>query len=179
MKRLTKTIFTIFLMTLLSACGGGGGGGGVGPSYTADFMAAVGGASPRVYLQENRVDGSTIYLDVVVEGVSNLHGAAIKIDYNATMVQWGGSHTAGSLLTGGMDYSNLDGGLEGSVVIGVTGTGEVAGNGVIVTVPFKVIATGDSAITIDAARSDLTDSSSPDPNILTVNSWDGGTISGI
>ena len=179
MRKIIYTIVTVIFISTLSACGGGGGGGPAGPSYTADFTDDAAGATPRVYLQKNSASGNTVYLDVMVAGVTNLHGASLKLDYNSTKVKWGGSHQVGTVLTGGLDESGLDAGIEGSVVIGVTGTGEVAGEGVIVTVPFTVIAAGDSAITIDAARSALTDSTSPDPNVLNVSFWDGGTISGI
>lgn len=110
--------------------------------------------------------------------MTSLHGASIKIDYNASKVKWGGFHQVGDLLTGGFDDSGLAGGVEGSVVLGVTGTGEVDGEGVIVTVPFVVIASGNSFITINGTESKLTDSKSP-PIEHTVSSWEGGTIIGL
>lgn len=170
MKKIACTLLTLILISTLTACGDWS----TDPSSTVDFTAAPAGVAPRVYLSKNRTIGSTVYLDVMVDTVNNLRDAVIKIVYDVSKVQWGGSHTLGSLLAGGLDSSGLDGGLEGSFVIDVVGTGDVPGNGVIVTIPFMVIALGDSPITIDAVGSVLTDSFS---NPLTIDTWDGGTIS--
>lgn len=172
MKKIAYIILIAIVMSTLMACGDWS----TDPSSTVDFTADPPGVAPRVYLSKNRTMGSIVYLDVVVATVIDLHRAVIKINYEPGKVKWEESHTLGTLLTGGLDSSGLDGGLEGSFVIDVVGTGDVPGNGVIITIPFMVIALGDSPITIDAVGSVLTDSFS---NPLTIDTWDGGKISGL
>ena len=186
MKRLTKTIFAIFLTTLLSACGGGGGGGGggVGPSYTVDYTADNAPFTGTVTLQKSSTSGSVVYIDVIASSIDGLYGADIKIDYDHASVTWEGSQQVGEEFEGGLNDIGLYGGSEGRLVLGVarsTGSGGLtsdAGDVVITTIPFRVIAIGESAISF-SIDSRLTDSESPSPGTLTVNSWDGGTFSGI
>ncbi len=187
MKRSIKTIFALSLITLLSACGGGGGGGGgvvVGPSYTADYTSDATTSTGTVSLQKSSTSGSVVYIDVIASSIDGLYGADIKIDYNPAIINWRGSQQVGLDFEGGLNDIKLDDGSEGRVTLGVarpTGSGElssIAGDVVITTIPFKVIAVGESAISFSDSR--LTDSHAPNPNTLTtVSSWNGGMISGI
>ncbi len=165
-------------MTALAACGGSGTSG---PSYTADFTAAGGGGAQSVTLQKNSVSGATVYVNIVVTEVSNLYGADIKLSYDPAKVKWGGSYQAGTVLeaSGTVNYLvGLDGGSEGTVVVGASLQGGATpvnpATGVLVTIPFTVIATGASAI--DFAVADLYDSA---PSGVTVSSMSGGTMSGV
>ena len=191
MNTIIKAIFTVILMTALSACGGGGGGpteptdtgitdtGLTDTGLTADFTpASTSSSSGTVTLQKSSTSGDTVYLDILATGVTGVFGADIKIDYDATKVSWGGSHQVGGQFAGGNSYSSLDGGVEGRVVIGVTGTSEASGDIVIVTVPFKVIGRGGSSITI-STDSQLTDSTAPVPAEISISSWHGGDVEGI
>lgn len=186
MKRSIKTIFALFLMILLSACGGGGGGGTpVGPSYTGDF--AAGNETPgagTVTLQKGSTSGSIVYIDVVITSVNNVGGAAIKLDYDSSKVHWAGSCEEGDFFSSAgvkLKTIALDAGLEGSLVIGITGNEDVTGSGTLLRIPFRVIATGESAITF-SSDSALTDSMAPqyEPVLsYSTSEWIGGTISGI
>ena len=181
MKKIIYAITTAILISTFTACGGSSGGGGVGPSYTADFSDGTAGAEPCVTLQKSSVSGSTVYVNIVVTGVSNLYGADIKLTYDAAKVKWGGSHEEGTVLeaNGTVTYLvGLDSGAEGTLVIGVSLQGNAtpvaSATGVLVTIPFTVIATGTSPI--DFTVTDLYDNI---PVAMTVSSTAGGTISGI
>lgn len=191
-----KRIYILLLLTVvLSSCGwcpstntpfkscGGGSNSPTGASLVADFLASS-PASNSVSLQKNRISGDTVYLDVKATGVNGVFGASIKFNYDATKVKWGGTHETGNFLEGGGSSPTyqvaLDGSTgEGKLVVGValsSGT-PVSGNGTIVTIPFKVIASGNTNITF-SGDSKLTDNASPVPSVVSVTSWDGGTVKG-
>ena len=145
-------------------------------SFTAD--TPVSGAGGTVTLQENRVSGDQVYLDVYVEGVTDMLGASLKINYDPSILDWGGSNEAGSLLEGGgsPNYLVNDGNI-GELIIGVSLSGgdtAANGNGVLITVPFRVVGQGES--TIGFFSSVLTDSTLADIAAVTFN---GGSIVGI
>ena len=177
MQKLIMTIVAVLLTSTLIACGGSGGGRSpVGPSYTGDFTGSAletGG----VALQKSSTSGDTIYVDIEVDSVSNLFGADIKLSIDGSMVALGGDCLAGALLSGATAYCSQSG---NEITIGVSlasPASPVSGSGIIVTVPLKVIAVGVSAVDFKLAA--LYDNGSPIPAQVTVNSWTGGTISGI
>ncbi len=179
MKRMTEILLTTLFIATLTACGGSSGT--TGPSYTADFTASAAGAAPSVTMQKSSVSGSTVYVNIIVTEVNNLYGADIKLTYDATKVKWGGSYQAGTVLeaNGTVNYLvGLDGGAEGTVVVGASLQGGAApvnpANGVLITIPFTVIATGSSAI--DFTVTDLYDNV---PASVTVSSSTGGTMNGV
>lgn len=176
MKKLILTIAAVLLTSTLTACGGGSSSSPVGASYTVDFTGSApeaGGAA----LQKSSVSGDTIYVDIEVDGVSNLFGADIKLSIDDSMIALGGDCSAGALLSGATAYCSQSG---NEITIGVSlvsPASPVSGSGIIVTVPLKVTAAGVSAVDFGLAA--LYDNGSPIPARVTVNSWTGGTISGI
>ena len=176
MKKLIMTIAAIFLTSTLTACGGGGGNSPAGPSYTADFTGST-PAAGEVALKKSSAAGDTVYIDVTAENIINLFGADMKLTIDDTMVTLAGNCTAGALLSGASAYCSQSG---SQIVIGVSlasPASPVSGSGVIVTVPLRVTVSGDSAIDFDLSK--LYDNGAPTPGEVTVNSWTGGTISGI
>ncbi len=181
MNKMIKIITTLIFVTILAACGGSGSGS-TGPSYTADFTAAGGGGAQSVTLQKGSVSGATVYVNIVVTEVNNLYGADIRLSYDAAKVKWGGSYEAGTVLEAKEVTVNylvrLSGGSEGTVLVGASRQGEVdsvpTATGVLVTIPFTVIATGLSDI--DFAVTDLYDNA---PSSVTVLSTSGGVIDGV
>lgn len=158
------------------------GGDTSGPSLVADFTA-VSPASNSVSLQKNRTSGDTVYLDVKATDVGNVFGASVKLEYDASNVKWGGTYETGAFFTGSPTYNVALDGItgEGKLVIGVamqSGSPMVSGSGVIVTIPFRVIATGNTPIAF-SVDSKLTDNASPIPNVVSATSWDGGTLIGL
>ncbi len=179
MNKLIKTITTVLFVTALASCCDSGGT--TGPSYSADFTASAAGGTPSVTLQKSSVSGATVNVNIEVTGVSNFYGADIKLTYDATKVKWGGSYQAGTVLeaNGTVNYLvGLDGGVEGTVVVGASLQGVASpvatATGVLVTIPFTVISTGASAI--DFTLFDFYDNL---PAAVTVSSSTGGTISGV
>lgn len=183
MKRITmKKMFAKMILGLavvgLSACGGGGGGSSpVGPSYTANFTGDAAAGSPGVSLAKKSAGGSTVYVDIVAENVTNLFGADIKMIIDSSKVALGGSCTAGALIPSATVYCTQSG---SEITIGVSlqsPATPVNGSGVIATVPLRVTASGISIVNFSVS-STLYDDTAPTPDEVTINSWDGGTISG-
>lgn len=177
MKKLIIIIAAIVITSTLTGCGGGGSSSSPsGPSYTADFTGST-PAAGEVALKKGSIDGDTVYVDVTADSVTNLFGADIKLTIDDTMVTLAGNCMAGDFLSGATAYCSQNG---SQVVIGVSlasPASPVSGSGVIVTVPLKVVASGDSAVDFDVSK--LYDDGAPLPWEVTVNSWIGGTMSGI
>ena len=157
------------------------GGDPSGPSIVADFTAGT-PASNSISLQKNRTSGDTVYLDIKATGVGNVFGASLKLEYDPSKVKWGGTYEEGDFFTGSPTYNvALDGSTgEGKLVIGVSlqsGDTMVSGDGVIITIPLRVIESGNTAIAF-SRDSKLTDNVSPIPNEVSV-SFSEGTIQGL
>jgi len=87
-------------------------------TFTADTPSS--GAGGTVTLQENRVSGDLVYLDVYVEGVADMLGSSLKLSYNPSILDWSGSYEAGALLEGGGTPNYLvNDGASGELIIGV------------------------------------------------------------
>ena len=99
----TMILKTIAVITILALSGCGFLFPDNDEDYSGNFMAdtPVSGAGGTVTLQENRVSGDLVYLDVYIEGVTDMLGASLKLSYNSSILDWSGSYEAGALLEGG------------------------------------------------------------------------------
>lgn len=176
-----KAVYISCCLIFMASCGNGGGSSPVSPSLTADFVALTSSpASGSVTLQKNRVVGDVVYVDVKITNLSHVFGADIRLDYDKSKVHWTGSYEPGNFLEKGgtPQYWISSTGDEFTVVLfGGQGT-EVGGSGVLLTIPFKVTASVDVAISFNLA-SRMTDSTAPNPATIAVSSWNGGTVKGM
>ena len=148
------TVIALFFIISVSGCGSPYKGG---PALTAYFTSLSSNPYPgSLTLQKNSANKDTVYIDVKVTKVNNVFGASIKIDYDASKVKWAGSYREGDFLekSGASPTYRiaLDGNEgEGRLVVGVSLVSPVvpvSGSGTVITIPFKVIARGDSAISL-------------------------------
>ena len=178
MKTMIMRTIAVISILALSGCGL------ISPKYDEDYSGnfladtPVSGAGGTVTLQENRVSGELVYLDIYVEGVTDMLGASLKLSYNPSILDWAGSYEAGALLEkGGSPNYLVNDGNAGELIIGVSLSGgdtAVAGSDVLITVPFMVVGQGES--TIDFFSSVLSDSTLADIGGV---SYNGGSLVGI
>ncbi len=181
---LDKLIKIIFIL-IISGCGGSDGGSNpAAPTMgfsSADFMpTAASPASGTVSLQKNSINGDTVYIDVKITDMNYVFGGSIYLNYDPGKVNWSGKYQPGTFLENisAPIYMVALGGGEGTLVIGVSlmaPSSTHSGSGVLITIPFQVIAAGTSAISFSGVSALFDDAT---PNHLAVSSWDGGTITG-
>lgn len=176
---LQKMIF-VLSMFLISACGGGGGGSTpTSPTIPITSVTFSGSSSGyNVYMAKNdgQSSGGILAIDVKVNNVSNVFGAAFNIDFDSTKMTYSNSYSAGSFLeTGGNSVSYLpatQSGNSGKLIVGVSRqapSGGQSGSGTLVTLKFNVTGGG----SVSFSNNSLKDSSG---NTISAATWSGGTV---
>ena len=186
---IVKKIVTFSFIFFLASCGGGGGGGGspTGPAtpvagFLPDGSKLINGS---VTLQENSSNGDIVNIDIYINGNDGVSAAIIKLVYDPSLLNWDGTYQTGDFLENGgtPEYiAHLQGG-EGTLSIAVSlvrgNTGVSSVEGVLITIPFKVLASGNATVEftsdsslLDSSKNKITDAAS-NPGF-----WSGGTVSG-
>lgn len=152
-RRGTGPALLAVLLLLAAGCGGGGGGGGpTAPPPTTgslSFTAAGSSAGPAVLLQRQGSDAQTLTLQLAAQDVSSLYGLFFDLSYPSSVLSFEGATEGDFLNAGGTPTSFQVAGSAGRLVIGVTrlgASGGRGGSGVILTLRFRAIASGNGAI---------------------------------
>jgi len=90
--------------------------------------------------------GSQVTIDVVVENVTELRGARVVLNYDASKLQYSSS-TAGSFIPNATLLANATNGSVTLDIAGLGATSYASGTGTIITVVFDTIDTGNTNIT--------------------------------
>lgn len=161
-------------LPLMSACGGGGGGGSspTVPSTIMTLSSATPGSN-SVYMVKNSSlsSGSVLAIDIKVDSVSNVFGAAFDIDFDSTKMTYS-DYSAGSFLeTGGHTVTYIATQAVNKLIVGVSRqspSGGQSGSGTLVILKFNV--TGDTSVSF--SNNSLKDSSN---NTISAT-WYGGNV---
>lgn len=175
MLSLSKHLLILCSVLLISACGGGGGGGessSTSPSSTITFSGSSSGYN--VYMAQNtsQSSGSVIAIDVKVDNVSDIYGAAFDVDFDSSKMTYS-SYSAGSFLESGGNSVTYQAALQsdtsGKLIVVASRQGAISGNSGSGT-EFDVTSGG----SISFSNSSLVDSSG---NTISSASWSsGGTV---
>jgi len=140
------------VLLLPPACGGGGGGGPTEPPPSTSgltFTAAGSSTGPAAVLQRQGTGSQTLTLELAVEDVSSLYGLFFDLTYPSSVLSYEGA-TEGDFLSGGGNPTTFQVAEDaGRLVVGVTRLGPSGGrggSGVVLTLRFRVIASGNGAI---------------------------------
>jgi len=158
-RRLASLLGLMTLVLALPACGGSSGGGSSPPPpVTCSFVASDAGAAPNtVRMAEGAApSGNLCFVDVAIGGAttdSNYYAFAFDVEISDTTVAQfvAGSDTIGTFLTGTADSLASTNGNH--VVVGVSKSGQIAGNGtanaeeVVVSLTFRVLKAGTATLT--------------------------------
>jgi hypothetical protein len=138
----------------VTACGGGGGGGGsptqptptpTPPPPGITFTAQSGGGQNNIALASTAAsDLNTLVLEVRANSVQDLYALAFDLRYPNAVLRYDGA-TAGFLNEGAQTSLNLVEPSPGTLVVGYTRLGAVAGasgSGVLLTLRFSAVAAG-------------------------------------
>jgi len=148
--RLLRAAVPLLLATLaLTACGGGGGGGGpTAPPPAKGFVFTPGAGTTGITLAQGAATTTTTFvLEVRAASVTDLYGVAFNLSYPNSMLHFTGA-TAGTFLSGAS--LQVTESPAGTVVVGLSKLGTAAGadgSGVLLTLQFQAIATGQGAFT--------------------------------
>lgn len=177
------------VVALSVACGGGGGGGGgavpgpgPGPStIVAGFQSdqPTPGAQ-SVSMSQGGVNGDTVTVRVNVTDATGVYGAAFEVGFDPARAFFLG-HAPGNLLeqNGASVNYNVQEAPAGTIVIGASRTGNVAGANVagtrtLVNLTFRLRQAGSWPLT--TANASLLDSQ---VQAIAGISWSAGTLEGI
>lgn len=127
-----------------------------------------------VYMARNSSlsSGDTVAVDVKVEGVNNVYGAAFDVDFDSTKMTYTGCTQGSFLEQSGGCMANPQPGTSGKLVVGISRQGTangVSGSGTLVTLMFRP--TESSSVTFSNAS--LKDSSNQPISGIT---WTDGTV---
>jgi hypothetical protein len=174
--RLLRVAVPLLLVTLAAgACGGGGGGGGptAPPPPAKGFVFTPGAGTTGITLAQGAATTTTTFvLEVRATSVTDLYGVAFSLGYPNSALRFTGA-TAGTFLSGAS--LQVAESPAGTVVVGLSKLGTAAGasgSGVLVTLQFDAIATGQGAFSF--SRNTAINSSAATLSDL---SWSAGTIS--
>ena len=155
--------------------GGGGGSSPTGPGTTVAFSGSSSGYNVYMARNSSLSSGSVLAVDIKVDSVSNVFGAAFDIDFDSTKMTYS-SYSAGSFLeTGGNSVSYqpvTQSGNSGKLIVGVSRqapSGGQSGSGILVTLKFNV--TGGTSVSF--SNNALKDSSN---NTVSATWSSGGTV---
>lgn len=156
-------LIVIAAILFASACSNGGSGI-TGPSIGAN----------TVYVKRNASlsSGSTVAVDVKVNSVSNVYGAAFDVDFDSSKMTYAGCTQGSFLEQSGGCVANLQPGNNGKLVVGISKQGSVSGvsgSGTVVTLKFTASGSSSVAFSNNALK---------DPNNQTISgtTWTGGSI---
>jgi hypothetical protein len=156
--RLMSRWALLLLALAVAACGGGGGGGGGGPTtpppppppgitFTADGAA---GANSVALASGSGSDANTLLLTVNANGVTDLYGVAFDLRYPSNLFRYEGSPVADFLNNGAQTSFQVVETTPGTLVVGYTRLGAVAGatgSGTMITLRFTATAAGNGTFT--------------------------------
>ena len=171
-KGLCKLILVLGLALMTTACDKKP----VDPTAIILFSGSTPGNN-SVYMSRNSSlsSGNTLSVDIKVNNVSNVYGAAFDVDFDSSKMTYD-SYSAGSLLESGGNAVSYQAGLQsgnsGKLIAGISrqaGASGVSGSGILITLKFKV--TGNSAISF--SNNSLKDSTNQSISGVT---WSGGTV---
>lgn len=156
------------------ACGGGGGGGPTAPPPPVKgFVFTPGAGTTGITLAQGAATTTTTFiLEVRATSVTDLYGVAFNLSYPNSVLRFT-SATAGPFLTGA-SFQAVES-PNGTVIVGLSKLGTAAGasgSGVLVTLQFEAIATGQGAFSF--SRNTAIDSTA---TTLSDLNWSAGTIS--
>jgi hypothetical protein len=167
----------LVLILGLAACGGGGGGGGPSPptqpTASVTFTPATSGV-PAIRLERNGTGATTLNLDVVADGVTNLYGVAFDLSYPANLLRFDGASEGPFLAATGLSTELLVDAAGGRLVVGATRLGAVggaAGTGSLLTLRFTAVGSGTGTFAFSANQA-----FNPVGNPLGGITWAGGTV---
>jgi len=158
-ERPVRLLATVALAAIVASisCGGGGGGGGGGGSSTptappgVNFTANSTTTENSIYMtQGGGTNSSLLVLEVRVNNVSDLYGAAYDVVFPSSLLSFTEA-TEGGFLKGNTSFLALLS-SPGRVVVGQTNLGSdnsESGSGLLATLEFAVIGNGSGAITFD------------------------------
>lgn len=179
--RLTQALLASLGLLVVVSCGGGGGGGGgptAPPPPTAPIVftgSGTGAANSASLSTGAGTSGSTLELELRVNGVQDLYGVAFNLEYPANLLRPAAGSTTGFLNSDGAQTSFISG-LEspGIQVVGYTRLGAVRGvngSGLLTTLRFTAIATGSG--TLRFTQASAVDSRG---EVIPGFTWSGGTV---
>lgn len=137
-KGLCKLILVLGLALMTTACDKKP----VDPTVTISFSGPTPGSN-SVYMARNSSlsNGSVLGIDIKVDSVSNLFGAAFDVDFDSTKMTYSG-YSAGSFLeTGGNSVTYIATQTVNKLIVGVSKqapSGGQSGSGTLVTLKFNV-----------------------------------------
>ncbi len=179
--RIVLTAVVMSLVAAGTACGGGGVVQGGGKSrFDASFVAdQPTPGSGTVSMAEGSVVGDLVTVSVDVTDVTGIYGAAFEVEFDASAVSFRDSGP-GTLLEQGGNAPNYTvvASQDGTVVVGVSRTGDVSGVDAIgtrtlVRLTFEVERAGITQIAFRFAS--MTDDAVP-PGEISGLSWSGGSL---
>jgi len=167
------------ILLVSSGCGGGDGGG----ATAAPCLSFVGAQAPAAGKVVARLaaGGSCAAraVEIVVTDVSDVFGAQLTLNFDASKLAYGGASSQGSFLTsGGAQVSVQQDGTGGTVVVGISRIGvntgvNVTGSQVLIRFTFAPLAVGSSTLSITSAQ--LFGSQTP-PQPKPGLTWSGGSF---
>lgn len=164
---------SILTLLMVTACGGGGGGNGpTSPSTTISFSGTNPGSN-TVYMTKNSSlsSGNTLAIDVKVNNLSNVYGAAFDMDFDSSKMTYS-SYVKGDFLGTVEPNVVLQSGGSNKLVVGVSKQGTATGatgSGTLVTLKFNVTSGGSLAFSNSAIMD-------PSNQVISGISWSGGTV---
>jgi hypothetical protein len=170
-----RLLALFFLPVLLLACGGGGGGGPTEPPPPQRGIVVTPASTPAVGISiasGAATNQSTLILEIRANSVTDLYGVAFDLRYPSTILQLVQANS-GTLL-GNATLQASPGQSPGTVIVGLSKLGAVSGtsgSGVLMTLEFRAIATGQGAFTFEQ-NSAINSSGQPISNF----GWAAGTV---
>ena len=150
-----KAMIFAGIIILIHGCGGSGGDSGLttSPSKMITFRSSTLGDKTVNMVQNSSIsNGDTLAIDVLVNNLSNVYGAGFDVDFDPSKLIYAG-YVAGSFLEKSGDTVNYiittQTGNSGKLIAGISrlgSVGGVSGNGKIVTLKFKVVASGSTSL---------------------------------
>ena len=172
--RLWRVAVLLLATLLAAACGGGSSGPTAPPPPPAKgFVFTPGAGTTGITLAQGAATTTTTFvLEVRATSVTDLYGVAFNLSYPNSVLHFTGA-TAGTFLTGA-SLQTVES-PAGTVIVGLSklGTaGGVDGSGVLLSLQFQAIATGQGAFAF--SRNTAINSSAATLSDLP---WSAGTIS--
>lgn len=125
--------------------------------------------------------GDTFTRSVDVKNMGKTFYAAFDISYDPNIIEYVSSTEGTVLNRNGRDATSfqvaLQGGKQGRITIGITrlgNIGDVAGDGILLTLSFRAVAPGSTSVTFTNPKS-LKNSGNQDV-VITATAWENGTV---
>lgn len=175
MKRISASILLLWTLIGCSNDGGGGGGGGSPSSQPPAPQAIV-----AIFAATGVVSrGETFTRTIEGRNLGKTSYAAFDVMYDPNVLEYVGASEGGFFAQDGHAstslQANMVGGVPRSIAVGITRLGQVdgvSGSGTLVTLTFKAIGTGQTALTFKEPKGLRNQSHQP----VTVDRWDDGAV---